>query len=51
MKRRQQNLQATSMMRGAGGAGGAASAQFTPGIAQFSAPRAIDNDPYVRRAV
>jgi hypothetical protein len=45
MKRRQQSLATSgSMMRG--GAMGASGASFTPGVAQFSAPRAVEDDGY-----
>jgi hypothetical protein len=44
MKRRQQAMNSGSMMRGASGT--MPNGQFTPGVAQFSAPRAIDEDPY-----
>lgn len=44
MRKRQQSMQSGAMMRGAKGM--VPNGQFTPGVAQFSAPRAIDDDPY-----
>ncbi|KAJ1445202.1 Tub family-domain-containing protein [Pelagophyceae sp. CCMP2097] len=46
MKRRQQSMQSGAMMRGAGSGAPSPAGSFTPGVAQFSAPRAIDDDPY-----
>ncbi|KAJ8604491.1 hypothetical protein CTAYLR_000991 [Chrysophaeum taylorii] len=44
MRKRQQSMQSAAMMRGASGM--LPNGQFTPGVAQFSAPRAVDDDPY-----
>eukprot|EP00634_Sargassococcus_sp_CCMP2135_P011517 CAMPEP_0198653954 /NCGR_PEP_ID=MMETSP1467-20131203/7391_1 /TAXON_ID=1462469 /ORGANISM="unid. sp., Strain CCMP2135" /LENGTH=594 /DNA_ID=CAMNT_0044389931 /DNA_START=1 /DNA_END=1785 /DNA_ORIENTATION=+ len=42
MKRRQQSMTSGAMMRGAN----STASSFTPSVAQFSAPRTVEEDPY-----